>query len=126
MFSTQKWRWSWPLAAVVASIIALFTIVHLFLFPLVPMGANFSLGQAQNSSILIDKSTELTDQNDRHYHPTPGLEHRFPADLHGAVDYHGAPWKARVGRWLSGCDSIAKTVKVAEVITNYLLYPFKE
>ena len=44
------------------------------------------------------------------------LDHRFPSDLHNAVVYHNAPWKAEIGQWLSGCDSIAKEVNIVEVI----------
>ncbi|XP_048225885.1 uncharacterized protein LOC8278954 isoform X2 [Ricinus communis] len=48
--------------------------------------------------------------------PTVALDHRFPVDSHKGVVYRDAPWKAEVGQWLSGCDSITKEVKVVEII----------
>jgi hypothetical protein len=36
--------------------------------------------------------------------------------LHRAVFYRNAPWKAEIGRWLSGCDAVTKEVSVVEVI----------
>lgn len=43
---------------------------------------------------------------------------RFPADLHQAVVYRGAPWKAEIGRWLSGCHSVVKEINVTEKISG--------
>ncbi|KAL9252051.1 hypothetical protein AKJ16_DCAP05896 [Drosera capensis] len=50
--------------------------------------------------------------------PALDLDRLFPADSHGAVVYHGAPWKAEIGRWLSGCDSIAKETNIVEQLSG--------
>ncbi|KAL5744045.1 hypothetical protein ACOSQ2_027161 [Xanthoceras sorbifolium] len=44
------------------------------------------------------------------------INHRFPADLHKAVVYRNAPWKAEIGGWLSGCDAITEEVNIVEII----------
>lgn len=109
MLSIQKWKCSWSLAAAIASIVALVSVVHLFLFPL---GPSFDfLRQSQNFCIPVNGSSE--DQQ-----PAADLDHRFPAGLHKEVIYRGAPWKAEIGRWLSGCDSITKEVSTVEVMRN--------
>ncbi|XP_040369101.1 DNA topoisomerase 3-beta isoform X2 [Rosa chinensis] len=38
------------------------------------------------------------------------------ADLHKAVVFRGAPWKAEIGRWLTGCGSISNKVNIVELI----------
>lgn len=114
MFSIQKWKCSWSLFAAVASIVALASVVHLFLFPLAPTFDYFK--QVQNYCVPNNGSAGAAiDHVKGSLEPLVALEHKFPADVHRAVVYRGAPWKAEVGRWLSGCDSSAKEVKVAEV-----------
>ena len=36
MLSGQKWKCSWPLIATIASVVAVFSVVHLFSFPVLP------------------------------------------------------------------------------------------
>ncbi|KAJ7972241.1 exostosin family protein [Quillaja saponaria] len=115
MFSIHKWRCSWSLVATIASVLALVSIVHLFLFPLAPSFNYFS--QAQNSCAPINVSAEAATNNVRgNLKPTIDLDHQFLADLHNAVVYRGAPWKAEIGRWLAGCDLVTKEVGIVEII----------
>ncbi|KAL6958933.1 adenylosuccinate synthase [Sarracenia purpurea var. burkii] len=115
MLSIEKWKCSWSLVATVASIVALISVVHLFLFPVVPSFDYTSARHAENYCMPLNGSIkggkDNVVQNSR---PVFNLDLRFPDDLHNAVVYHGAPWKAVIGRWLSGCDSIAAAVKVVE------------
>jgi hypothetical protein len=117
MLFNQKWKCSWSLAAAVASILALVSVVHLFLFPLAPSFDYFR--QAQNSCVPVNGSFQApTDHVREGLQPAADLDHRFPAGLHNEVVYHGAPWKAEIGRWLSGCNSIIKEVSIVEVMRN--------
>ncbi|XP_059646319.1 uncharacterized protein LOC132292199 isoform X1 [Cornus florida] len=112
MFTIQKWKCSWSLVAAIASIVALVSVVHLFLFPLVPSFNYFNALQVQNSCLPINGSIIGGKDN----MSVLDLDVRFPSDLHKAVVYRSAPWKAEIGRWLSGCDSITTAVKVVEKI----------
>ncbi|PON91690.1 Exostosin-like [Trema orientale] len=115
MFSIQKWKCSWSLFATIASVVALVSVVHLFLFPLVPTFDYFR--QAQIPCVPINGSAEVaTDHVREGPQPSIDLDRQFPADLHNAVVYRGAPWKAEIGRWLSGCDTTAKEVNISEII----------
>lgn len=121
MFSIQKWKCSWSLFAAIASIVALVSVVHLFLFPLAPTFDYFK--QVQNSCFPINGSAEAaTDHVKESLQPPVNLKQKFPADLHKAVVYRGAPWKAEIGRWLSGCDSTAKEVNIVEVMRIIFFY----
>lgn len=130
MFSLQKGRCSWSLVATVASILALVSVVHLFLVPVIPSFEYFGARQAQTLCIPVNgsgsggKVTVLengsidsigSEDNKQILQPMVNLTVRYPSDLHNAVVYHGAPWKAEIGRWLSGCHPNAATVKVVEV-----------
>ncbi|PQP99077.1 uncharacterized protein Pyn_37799 [Prunus yedoensis var. nudiflora] len=120
MLSIQKWKRSWSQIATIASIVALASIilgsiVHLFWFPLVPSFNYFS--QAQNSCVPINGSAEAVIDNVKgNFKPPIDLDRQFPSDLHKAVVFRGAPWKAEIGRWLSGCDPISDEVNINEVI----------
>lgn len=114
-FFLQRWNCSWSLLATVASVVALVSVVHLFLFPLAPSLENFSMGQGQKSCTPINASIRGVDHDWKNLQPTIDLDRQFPADSHKAVVYRGAPWKAEIGRWLSGCDSIAAEVSIIEV-----------
>ncbi|KAJ8528549.1 hypothetical protein K7X08_022241 [Anisodus acutangulus] len=143
MFSIQKWRCSWSTVAAVASIVTLVSVVHLFLYPIVPSLDYFRT--FQNSCVPINRSNEgekiilkndtstegsqknatgsiSTEGSERNLDTSPmpmiDLNVKFPTDLHNAVVYRGAPWKAEVGRWLSGCDSNTSAVKVVEQISG--------
>lgn len=123
MFSIQKWKCSWSLFAAIASVVALVSVVHLFLFPLTPTFDYFK--QVQNSCFPINGSAEAaTDHVKESLRPPVNLKQKFPADLHKAVVYRGAPWKAKIGRWLSGCDSTAKEVNIVEVMRIILFFTF--
>lgn len=117
MLSMQKGSCSWSLVAAVGSVVVLASLVHLFLFPLGPTLDYFSVGQVQTSCIPIHDSTKRTGSIQDDVEPL-GLDRRFPADLHKAVIYCGAPWKAEIGRWLSGCDSVVKEINITEKISG--------
>lgn len=143
MFYLQKWKCSWSLVAAIASVLALVSVIHLFLYPLVPSLDYMNLRQVQSSCLPLNGSTEVgksmipdsvetnltgqnapgkgwiegsTDYSNQNFQPMVDLKVQFPADWHGAVTYNGAPWKAEVGRWLSGCNSKANAVNVVEEI----------
>ncbi|CAK9157196.1 unnamed protein product [Ilex paraguariensis] len=130
MLSTQKWKCSWSLVASIASIVALVSVVHLFLFPVVPSLDYFSARQFQNSCVPINGSIEggkdnvplnqsiegSRDKAVQNPQQVLDLNVQFPADLHNAVVYRGAPWKTEIGRWLSGCNSNTTAVKIVEKI----------
>jgi ABC-type dipeptide/oligopeptide/nickel transport system permease component len=119
LFSMKNWRFSsWSLAATIASALVLVSVVHLFLFPLTPSFNYFKL--ASDSCVSTNASEELISKHGWD-EPAINLKHQFPADLHGSVAYKGAPWKAEMGRWLAGCDSITKEVNISEVISDILI-----
>ncbi|CAA2983095.1 Phosphate transporter PHO1 homolog 9 [Olea europaea subsp. europaea] len=143
MFCIQKWKCSYTLAATIALIFASLSVVHFFLYPVVPSPDYFSLSQGHTSCVPVDGSTEkikkstpingpircgkLTfpvngsiegsnEDTGQNLQPMVDLNVQFPADLHNAVSHRGAPWKAEIGRWLSGCNSNTKVVKIVEKI----------
>lgn len=93
------------------------SVVHLFLFPVVPSFDYFNSGRFQNSCApIINGSVDSGKDNVvKNIPPVVDLDVRFPSDLHKAVVYRGAPWKAEIGRWLSGCDAVTTSVNVTEV-----------
>ncbi|XWS59169.1 hypothetical protein CRYUN_Cryun08bG0099000 [Craigia yunnanensis] len=117
MFSVQKWKCSWSLVATVASVIVIVSVVHLFLFPIVPSFDYFSVRQVQYKCVPANESAEQgADHVWGNIKQGLDLDHRFPSDLHNGVFYHNAPWKAEIGQWLSGCDAIAREVNIVETI----------
>ncbi|PSS21155.1 Glucuronosyltransferase 47 A [Actinidia chinensis var. chinensis] len=106
----QRWKCSWSLVATVASMVVLVSVVHVFLFPVVPSFDYLSVRHAQNSCIPINESTKGGKDD------VLNLDAWFPADLHKAVIYRSTPWKSKIGRWLSGCNPIITTIKVVENI----------
>lgn len=141
MFPSQKGRCSWSLVGPIASIMALVSVVHLFLFPVIPSFEYFGTRQAQtfcipvNGSVNGDKVTVpkygsidsnnvmngLAVDNKQILKPIVNLSVLYPSDLHNAVVYRGAPWKADIGRWLSGCHSNATVINVVEVLKTLIL-----
>lgn len=111
----QKWNCSWTLIGTVASLLVLVSLVHMFFYPLVPSSLDyFGAPQARNSCYPVNESIQGGDLAGN-VQLGLDLDTRFPSDSHGAVIYRGAPWKAEIGRWFSGCDSITATVGVVEV-----------
>ncbi|GAB2261464.1 hypothetical protein Droror1_Dr00002461 [Drosera rotundifolia] len=106
------WTCSRSLALTVASVVVTVSVVHLFLFPLTPSLEYFGARQVESSCVLSNGTTR------EGFVPALDLDRLFPADSHGAVVYHGAPWKAEIGRWLSGCDSIAKEKNIVEQLSG--------
>uniref|UniRef100_A0A2P2JYW2 Uncharacterized protein MANES_09G028900 n=1 Tax=Rhizophora mucronata TaxID=61149 RepID=A0A2P2JYW2_RHIMU len=118
MIFIQKCGCSWSLIAATASIVVLISLVHLFLFPVVPPFDYLSARQIQNSCAAVNETVDGSRSNHtwENLSPVIDLDHRFPTDLHKAVAYRSAPWKAEIGQWLSGCESIAKEVHIDEII----------
>ncbi|KAM1109532.1 hypothetical protein EV2_009258 [Malus domestica] len=120
MLCIQKWKCPGSQIATVTSVVALVSIVlvpivHLFWFPLVPSFAYFS--QAQNSCVPINGSADsIMDHVKGNLKSPMDLDRQFPSDLHKAVVFRGAPWKAEIGRWLAGCHSISNEVDIVEII----------
>ncbi|XP_042510096.1 uncharacterized protein LOC122085578 isoform X2 [Macadamia integrifolia] len=114
----QTWRCSESLVVIIASLVVLASVVHLFLFPLVPFSLFYTRNrEVQSSCSPVHGSSEGGKQHgSRNFKTSLDLDRRFSADAHKAVVYHGAPWLARIGRWLSGCDSITTSVSVVEKI----------
>ncbi|XP_076900987.1 uncharacterized protein LOC143555293 [Bidens hawaiensis] len=114
MFSLQKLNYSLSLTTTIASTVALVLVIQLFVFLAVTPFDYLGYNQVIYSSIqTIEPQNTNSLQKQRQ-----SLESRFPADLHNAVVYRGAPWKAEIGRWLTGCDSVASPIKVVEEITG--------
>ncbi|TKY62593.1 glucuronoxylan glucuronosyltransferase F8H [Spatholobus suberectus] len=106
LFSIKKRRRSWHLAATMAFVLALVSVVHLFLTP------SFNCFNLAEKSFVPIKtlSNRVTEE------PTIDLNHQFPPDLHGVVVHRGAPWKAEIGQWLAACDVVTKEVNITEII----------
>ncbi|KVH94734.1 Exostosin-like protein [Cynara cardunculus var. scolymus] len=117
MFSVRKLNCSWSLVTAVASIIALVSVLHLSLFPAVPSFDYFRYRQVKDSCFPINRTIDGKKNNLLQDQQLP-LNARFPADGHKAVVYRGAPWKAEIGQWLSGCSSVAAPIKVLEEISG--------
>lgn len=127
MLPFQKGRCSWSLVGSIASILALVSVVHLFLFPGIPFFEYFGARQAQTFCISGEKVTVpkygsigidsgLVVEKKKFRQPIVNLTLQYPSDVHNAVVYRDAPWKADVGRWLSGCHSNATVINVVEVL----------
>ncbi|WOK95473.1 hypothetical protein Cni_G04180 [Canna indica] len=124
MVSFPSWKSPWTLLATVGSLLILVSLTHLLLSPLFPSSLDF-FGARQNSN-----SCAPFNASDRGRSEIPGggespvgvggddLGAPFPVDSYGALTYRGAPWKAEIGRWLSGCEPILAEVEVAENVSG--------
>lgn len=105
----QKCSCSGSLTATIVSLFLLITIVHMFFFPFIPSSLDYiGFRQIQrqctpNSASVMGKLSETFDSNSFD---------RFPVD---AVSYRNAPWKANIGKWLSGCDPLTEVIEINEV-----------
>ena len=95
---------------VAGALVVLVTAVHVFMVPILPASLDYF---GARSSIIRPKNVL----------PAVGvvdsrLRGRFPSDSYGAVAFHGAPWKAEIGRWLAGCHANSSSVDVTEVCTH--------
>ncbi|XP_047311326.1 uncharacterized protein LOC124914762 [Impatiens glandulifera] len=106
MLSALKWKCSWPLVASIASILTLVSVVHLFLLPVVPSLDYISFRQAQSTCVPINGSSK--EQENRM--AVQNLKNKV------VVVFRGTPWRAEIGRWLSGCNSVSNPVKIVEKI----------
>lgn len=118
MLVMQKKSCSWSLIGAVASVVLLVYLVQCFLLPWGSTLDYFSIKQVHNTCILSNESTKVTEVTQHNAESGVDLACRFPADLHQAVVYRGAPWKAEIGRWLSGCHSVVKEINVTEKISG--------
>ena len=89
------------------------------MFPLTPTFNYFKI--AQDSCFPTNASAEFPSNRDQEW-PAVDFKRQFPADLHGAFVYQGAPWKAEIGQWLAGCDSVIKDVNITEVTSDTLTF----
>ncbi|XP_012567804.1 uncharacterized protein [Cicer arietinum] len=112
LFSMKNLRCSWYLAATIALVVALVSIVHMVFFTLTPSYEYFKV--VSYSTISSNASSaELTNGFGK---AAIDLKYEFPADLHGAHPYKGTPWEAEIGRWLANCDSLTKDVNISETL----------
>ncbi|XP_020104566.1 uncharacterized protein LOC109721384 isoform X2 [Ananas comosus] len=120
MLSFKPPRCSWSLALTVGSLVALVSAVHVFFTPLFPSSSSslqfFRGGWGKPCSPVNGSSGCKIERLDGDSLLGPDLEAQFPADSYGAVIYRGAPWKAEIGRWLSGCDAVSAAIDVVENI----------
>ncbi|KAL2923711.1 putative glucuronoxylan glucuronosyltransferase F8H [Bienertia sinuspersici] len=115
MLVMQKRGCSWSLIAAIGSVVLLVTLVQFLVLPWRPTLDYFSIKQAQVSCTTSNESTQYNAEGSQRGHE---LVCRFPADVHNAVVYCGAPWKAKIGQWLSGCDSVVKEINITEKISG--------
>ena len=109
MLVMHKRSCSWLLLVAVGSVVVLICLAQ---FSLSPWGSTrnyFSVKQAQTTCIPHNIQASQSGLS---------LSCRFPADLHKAVVYHGAPWKAEIGQWLLGCDSVVNEISITEVLIS--------
>lgn len=121
MLVMQKRSCSWLLIVAIGSVVVLVSLVQLSLLPWRPTLEYFSIKQVQTTCIPLKRSTKGTDINQQDVEASrPGFDftRRFPADVHKAVVYRSAPWKAEIGQWLSGCDSVVKEINITEVLIS--------
>lgn len=115
MLTTHSWKCSWSLLATVGSLVVLVSVVHMFFTPLFPSGLDyFGSRRVQNQCLSANLSARA--DLDGNSQLSIDFDKQFPAVSHGAVTYHGAPWKAEIGRWLSGCDAVSTSIDVVEKI----------
>ncbi|KAK1259684.1 putative glucuronoxylan glucuronosyltransferase F8H [Acorus gramineus] len=118
MVGFQTLRCSWSLVATIASVVALVSVVHMFLSPLLPTSLDyFGVRQAQMACSPINGP--VGEGGASFVGVSQGMidfDARFPTDSLGAVNYRGAPWKAEIGKWFSGCDSVTAAIDVTEGI----------
>lgn len=120
VLTTHSWKCSWSLIATVGSVVVLVSVVHMFFTPLFPSGLDyFGARRAQNQCL----SANLSSGADLDGNSQLGIDFdkQFLADSLGAVRYHNAPWKAEIGRWLSGCDAVSTSIDVLEVCIHPLM-----
>ncbi|XP_072991037.1 uncharacterized protein [Typha latifolia] len=118
MLLCSSWKCSSSLVATVASLVALISVVHILFTPLFPTSLDY-FATRQSSCLPANSSISGKSENlDDNSQLDPRLNVLFPTDSHGAVTYRGAPWKAEIGKWLSGCDSVVSEVDVVEKISG--------
>ncbi|CAA6667335.1 unnamed protein product [Spirodela intermedia] len=106
MSALRLWKCSYYPVTSIAFLLVFVVVAHLVLSPYLPLSLDY-LGPSriQTSCLPINGSTGGNN-----------TDYMFPADIIQAVFYRGAPWKAEIGRWLSGCDSVSKSVDINENI----------
>ncbi|CAL9096141.1 unnamed protein product [Musa acuminata var. zebrina] len=114
MVSFPSWKYPWSLVVAIGLLLILASAIHMFLSPIFPSSLDF-FGARQNSASCAPFNAS-SDHGRTERWDDVEWGARFPADSHGAVAYRGAPWKAEIGRWLSGCGSALATVQVVENI----------
>jgi len=117
VLTSHSWKCSWSFTATVGSLVALVLVVHMFFTPLFPSSLDyFGARSGRDICSPFNVSAGVDSEHfDGNLQLSIDFDKRFPTDSHGAVTYRGAPWKAEIGRWFSGCDAVSTSVDVAEV-----------
>ena len=109
MLGFRVGTWSCSTAASIVSLLAFATVANMFLSPYFQSSSNyFSYSPVRNSCSSSNATVENSEQD-------TDFVAQFVTDNFSAVFHRGAPWKAEIGRWLSGCDSVSKNVEIDEV-----------
>ncbi|XP_078442274.1 uncharacterized protein LOC144711981 [Wolffia australiana] len=107
------------LTACIVLFLVLVVVANLFLSPYSPSSSGFFGAQNALKSFFSmnrpsgDNSTPHTVYSSQW---EIDLDAQFPADNLNSVFYRNAPWKAEIGQWLSGCDSVNQSVHIREVL----------
>uniref|UniRef100_A0A1D1Z4M1 Putative glucuronoxylan glucuronosyltransferase F8H n=1 Tax=Anthurium amnicola TaxID=1678845 RepID=A0A1D1Z4M1_9ARAE len=121
MLPFQSWKCSRSLVASVVSLLLLVSVLRIFLSPFWPSSLEyFGVQQIKNSCSPGNTSVGGSDvaRVVGNSEVDLGLDERFPANALGAVVYRGASWKAEIGRWLVGCDSVSTPIDIVEGICS--------
>ncbi|KAF7819004.1 putative glucuronoxylan glucuronosyltransferase F8H [Senna tora] len=114
----QKWKCGWFAVTIIASIVALFSVVHLLLFPLT---SPFNYLKLARNWCINNASDEFGSKHvSQILKPTIDLKSiQIPGDdLHGAFVYRGTPWKDGIGQWLAASDFMTKKINITEIISG--------
>ncbi|XP_078440622.1 uncharacterized protein LOC144710667 [Wolffia australiana] len=112
--------------AALVSFAVLIVAAHLYFSPNYPTSfLFFNASNARNSShgLEISPLTRSSGENSTQHSVSGsqweiGLDAQFLADSLKSVFYRNAPWKAEIGQWLSGCDSVNQSVDIREVLSS--------
>ncbi|XP_006651086.2 uncharacterized protein LOC102700608 isoform X1 [Oryza brachyantha] len=108
MRTIRSTKCPWAFLGVAGALVMLVTAVHVFMVPILPSSLDyFGAGHGVRRPRNVLPGAGVVDSR---------LRGQFPSDSYGAVTYRGAPWKAEIGRWLSGCGAGLSVVNITEFI----------
>ncbi|KAM0937662.1 putative xylogalacturonan beta-1,3-xylosyltransferase [Dioscorea sansibarensis] len=116
----HPWKCSSPSVALAGFLIILISLLHM-LFGMMYQSSIDLLGVKKTKLLCSNRNVlEIEGCDQAHFDSNSvsdtSLKVHFPADSHGAVIFRGAPWKPKLGRWLSRCGSVSSTIDVEERI----------